>query len=296
MKNHRTPVLPIEDFFTTFEKDFTIKLGQELKEKKIRIKLPSLTTTPLKVVSYQVDTIKDKTMVRIFCDNGHQELFDLTNYNLPHLPVKEYTYRWICMSIAYKSIFPSSQHWKIPHEVYTMITTFFDTVSNFSVTECFASPFNSNALLSEESSHPYCSILPFYDAMFGSQGNFFTITNLLGDITEESNKLYIVNPPFVPHIMTMTSSKILEIIKTNEMVCVVFFPNWSDFDALEALLGSEYTLVNFILEPFKHHYVCSLSDKRIMAKFSTRVIILSSIKMDVTRLSELTDLIEKSYK
>lgn len=175
----------------------------------------------------------------------------------------------ILATLRYASILAGNQHWNIPASVYKIL------VENHNAEiEGFASPFNSQIIrFNNTKRYNFCSLFHDTDAVFGSVGSFFDY-----DFT---NKITVVNPPYVLDIMESCVKKIQETLlnapknKTTKFFITV--PNWLDTNYYNVLLNSEFLEAKLLHEKTKYYYEDSnQSDKKIIAKFDSTMFVLNN--------------------
>jgi hypothetical protein len=156
----------------------------------------------------------------------------------------------------YESLLPGGQQWSIPLREYKK---YCDTYRK-PLVEGFASPFNSQALMLEQS---FCSLSEL-DKPFGSIGNFFS--------TDFENNLVIVNPPFVEKILYRAAKHIIKQLEQGN-IFIFYGPNWSDakfYKALAAIPGVQMK----ILRKNTYSYEDVVHNKMIPARFDSVVFTL----------------------
>jgi hypothetical protein len=154
-------------------------------------------------------------------------------------------------ALFYACLLPGGQQWSIPLETYQN----YGNKHSQSKIECFASPFNSNAIMCKPVQNRFCSICP-YDDVFGSLGNFFTC-----EIPEDS--LLIANPPFTESLLKQTAEKLLSL--PNDFV--MYGPEWQDAEFYQIMISAN--VEKKILYRNRYYYECS--GKRVTAKFNSVV-------------------------
>jgi hypothetical protein len=159
------------------------------------------------------------------------------------------------MLITYDSITcNASSQWAIPIEVYKL---FYKLGARI---EGFASPINSrfyDQTLFPDAS--FCSLFKI-DKQFGSIGNFFSLK-----AKQLSEKVFVLNPPFIPNIMINTAKFVIE----KNIKAFIILPNWEDFDAIEMLKKVYNNYI--ILQKGYHVYENADTKKMIKATFDTIV-------------------------
>jgi DNA-directed RNA polymerase beta' subunit len=113
----------------------------------------------------------------------------------------------LCMLLAYATLFPGGQQWTyLAFDRYRSLKA--------EITEGFASPLNSLALMREEPWRPeaardlpfdgFCSLFPTLDAPFGSIGDFFS--------TPIATPAVAVNPPYTEKVLAAAARRTVELL------------------------------------------------------------------------------------
>ena len=112
--------------------------------------------------------------------------------------------------------------------------------------------------------------------MFGSRGNFF-------NVQPENLKSggFQVNPPFIESLFIKTMNILLGALKLAEvedrsLLFVFFMPGWIDSISYNLAVNNTYLRSELIFPANAHSYYDYKEGKRVVVKFYTHLIILSS--------------------
>jgi hypothetical protein len=189
------------------------------------------------------------------------------------------------MFLRYSTLINKGQQWALPHAQFKHL------VEHYGVNhEGFASPLNSG-ILSLNTDGKFCSLFKDTDEAFGSIGSFFDQTmytdpiDLVGveklNIEEKKEEVkehfltkhWVVNPPFIEHVICRTTEKILSELGAafDLKICVMvvyILPWWTDFGGYIKIQNSKFLKHVQHMEKKKHFYE-HMGDKKIVNSKST---------------------------
>ena len=219
------------------------------------------------------------TFTAQFSSSRINKMYELLNRFSDKLTKQNQDREIAAAALRYKALIAGSQQWAVPSKVYSHFAKKFEL--NL---EGFASPFNTQILISnDQKERKFCSIFP-EDSSFGSIGNFF-------DANLEDYRS-IINPPFVESLIEAVAAKLdntLKLIKPTTLICVVV-PSWKDavfYKHLNRLLTA-YSGKRIILTPSDKYYYednafDSSTTKMIPARFESTWFCFGSDASKITK-------------
>jgi hypothetical protein len=117
----------------------------------------------------------------------------------------------------------------------------------------------------------FCSLFPDTDGIYGSLGNFFQCSQLLG-------KNIFCNPPYIESLMQQMTERIIFVCNSIDTLDVkirffIVVPQWTDALYYNQLLSSKYLKYTMSFEKGKYYFMSD--NEKIRAFYDTRLFVMS---------------------
>lgn len=214
------------------------------------------------LLKYDIDVVGTSTNMKCPDLRRRQSetvpLLSMTRFNDDKLDFAQRKHVLESIQCLYQLINDGSQ-WMVSPAIYSRFRDIFGRID----LECFASPYNKNAL-----NIPYCSMYGL-DKYVGSSGSFFDL-KLKGHV-------FIANPPFVEIFMKRFAERTLAVMKRRQkLTFLVFYPKWRDAEGYTLLKDSGHVVLDMSLNA--GIYIDPISRKPVPNRFETLFILLSNDK------------------